>query len=115
MKLLDKKKSLIKKIIQTKRDIEKLDIDKIDGDKINEIITELSECREDSRNCENIIIQIVSAARTILGLIFGVSGILPSETEEVASAIEQAQQINGRGYSCNTTSTTNGSCFLNFE
>lgn len=42
-------------------------------DKINELITELSECREDERNTQNQILEIINIISTILGILFGAS------------------------------------------
>lgn len=42
-------------------------------DKINELITELSECREDERNTQNQILEIINIIGTILGILFGAS------------------------------------------
>lgn len=41
--------------------------------RINEIIAELSECREDERNCQNQILQVISLTGTVLGLLTGIS------------------------------------------
>lgn len=41
--------------------------------RVEEILCELNECREDERNSENLIIQIISTAGTILGIIIGTS------------------------------------------
>ncbi len=49
--------------------------------RINELIAELSECREDERNTQNQILQVISVAGTILGILFGAS-YLDSETEK---------------------------------
>lgn len=38
-----------------------------------ELISELEQCREDERNSENQVIQVIVTAGTILALIFGVS------------------------------------------
>lgn len=45
------------------------------SNRISEIIAELSECREDERNTQNQILQVISAAGTILGIILGASYI----------------------------------------
>lgn len=37
--------------------------------RINEIITELSDCREDERNTQDQILQVISVTGTILGAI----------------------------------------------
>ena len=36
----------------------------------DEIFNEISEAREDERNAQNLIIQIISATATVLGVIF---------------------------------------------
>lgn len=40
---------------------------------INEILAELSECREDERSSQNQILTIISTAATVLGILFGSS------------------------------------------
>lgn len=39
----------------------------------NEILNEISECREDERNSQNQVVQIISTAGTVLGVILGAS------------------------------------------
>lgn len=41
--------------------------------RINELIAELSDCREDERNVQNQILEVLSVAGTILGILFGAS------------------------------------------
>ena len=41
--------------------------------RINELIAELSECREDERNTQNQILQVISVVGTILGILFAAS------------------------------------------
>ena len=41
--------------------------------RINELIAELSECREDDRNVQNQILQVLSVVGTTLGILFGAS------------------------------------------
>ena len=36
-----------------------------------ELLLELSQCREDERNCKNQMVQVISTASTILGVLFG--------------------------------------------
>ncbi len=38
---------------------------------LDEILNEISECREDERSSQNQIVQIISTAGTILGVILG--------------------------------------------
>ena len=35
-----------------------------------ELLLELSQCREDERNCKNQMVQVISTASTILGVLF---------------------------------------------
>lgn len=90
MKKYIRKKNLIKKFFRRDNIMEKTD-----GDKINEIITELSECREDSRSSENLIIQIIATAGTILGLIFSASALLENGNKESTTSeqVYQVQQV----------------------
>lgn len=43
------------------------------GNRIDEIMLELNNCREDERNSQSQIIQVIVAAGTILGILFGAS------------------------------------------
>lgn len=45
----------------------------MDNQIANEILNEISECREDERNSQNQVVQIISTAGTILGVILGAS------------------------------------------
>ena len=55
-------------------------------DTINELTYELSECREDERNSQNQMLQVVSTAGAIIGLCFGLSALFPN--------VEQSQEIS---------------------
>lgn len=44
-----------------------------DEKRFEELLVELSECREDERNSQNMIVQVVSVAGTILGIFLGAS------------------------------------------
>ncbi len=44
---------------------------KDDGARINELISELGECREDERNTQNQILQVISVAGAVLGVLLG--------------------------------------------
>lgn len=46
---------------------------KDDEQRINELIVELSECREDERNTQNQILQVISVAGAVLGVLLGTS------------------------------------------
>lgn len=50
-------------------------MDNVDNaqNRISELIAELSDCREDERNTQNQILQVISVAGTILGILFGAS------------------------------------------
>ena len=52
---------------------DELDPSKRNEKKIDEIISEISECREDERNAQAQIVQVVSTAGTILGVLLGSS------------------------------------------
>lgn len=56
-------------------------------DKINELLTELNECRKDNRHSENEIIQILSVAATILGVIFSASFLVADKQPEDSVSI----------------------------
>lgn len=43
--------------------------------RIEELLTELGQCREDERNTQNQILQILVTAATTLGILFGASFI----------------------------------------
>ena len=45
----------------------------MDNQIANEILNEISECREDERNSQNQVVQIISTAGTVLGVILGAS------------------------------------------
>lgn len=60
--------------------------------RINELINELNNCREDERNSQNQIIQVIVTAGTILGILLGASyfstsDTLAGETVETAASI----------------------------
>jgi hypothetical protein len=38
---------------------------------VNELISELSDCKEDGHNCQNQALQTILIAGTVLGLLFG--------------------------------------------
>ena len=42
---------------------------------INELLYELSECREDERNSKNQLLQVISIAGTIIGVCFSLSAL----------------------------------------
>ena len=44
---------------------------KDDEARINELIVELSECREDERNTQNQILQVISVAGAVIGFLLG--------------------------------------------
>lgn len=50
---------------------------------INEIFNELSECREDERQSQNQIVQVIATAGTMLGVVFGASVFQKDGTESV--------------------------------
>jgi hypothetical protein len=54
---------------------------KDDEARINELIVELSECREDERNTQNQILQVISVAGAVIGFLLGASyfGKAPNE------------------------------------
>ena len=52
------------------------------SNRINELISELSECREDERNTQNQILQVISIVGTILGILFSASYLTPERAEE---------------------------------
>ncbi len=49
----------------------------------DEIFNEISEAREDERNAQNLIIQIISATATVLGVIFAGSLFTDKNPEQV--------------------------------
>lgn len=50
--------------------------------RINELIAELSECREDERNTQNQILQVISVVGTILGILFTASYLNPENRDQ---------------------------------
>jgi len=44
-----------------------------DANRVNELISELAECREDERNSQNQILQVIVTAGTVLGILLGAS------------------------------------------
>lgn len=56
------------------------------ADTISELTYELSECREDERNSQNQMLQVVSTAGAIIGICFGLSALFPN--------VEQSQEIS---------------------
>lgn len=52
--------------------------DKI-SNRINELISELSECREDERNTQNQILQVIYVASAILGILYSASYLNPAK------------------------------------
>ena len=51
--------------------------------KINEVLHELSECREDERGSQNQVIQVITAAGTIIGVCFTVSAFLSDDKSSI--------------------------------
>lgn len=48
------------------------------ADTINELVYELSECREDERNSKDQMLQVISTAGAIIGVCFGLSALFPN-------------------------------------
>lgn len=48
-------------------------MDKKDETRIQELLMELAECREDERNSQNLIVQVIVTAITVLGVLLGTS------------------------------------------
>lgn len=86
MKLCSVYKNITKMLMHRKlketRSVREMDI----TDTINELTYELSECREDERNSQNQMLQVVSTAGAIIGLCFGLSALFPN--------VEQSQEIS---------------------
>ena len=64
--------------------------------RIEELLTELGQCREDERNTQNQLLQILVTAATILGILFGASfidvdKILGEESAEIFLGKESAE------------------------
>lgn len=55
--------------------------------RINELINELNNCREDERNSQNQIIQVVVTAGTILGILLGASYFSDTGTGETVGTV----------------------------
>lgn len=64
--------------------------------RISELITELSECREDERNAQNQILQVISVAGTILGILFGASYL--NDEKEKPFIVFQNLSMSETGY-----------------
>lgn len=56
---------------------------------INELIYELSECREDERNSKDQMLQVISTAGAIIGICFGLSALFPNseQSPEISEAV----------------------------
>lgn len=52
--------------------------------RINELIAELSECRQDERNTQDRIIQVISVAGTVLGILLGASSFAKGRSDSLA-------------------------------
>lgn len=59
--------------------------------RVNELISELSDCREDERNTQNQILEVISVTGTILGIIFSASYL---NTADKNSILISFQNIN---------------------
>ena len=59
--------------------------------KINELITELNDCREDERNTQNQILEVISVSGTILGILFGASFLSTSNKDINLALVEELQ------------------------
>lgn len=70
---------------------------KDDALRINELIAELSECRQDERNTQNQILQVISVAGAVLGILLGASyfdkGRSGGQTEPLANNFFTYQRI----------------------
>lgn len=49
---------------------------KDDENRINELIAELNECRVDERNTQNQILQVISVAGAVMGVLLGTSSYI---------------------------------------
>lgn len=54
--------------------------------RVNELISELSDCREDERNTQNQILEVISVTGTILGIIFSASYLNTAEKNNIIIA-----------------------------
>lgn len=54
--------------------------------RVNELISELSDCREDERNTQNQILEVISVTGTILGIIFSASYLNTTEKNNIIIA-----------------------------
>lgn len=54
-----------------------------DSKKTEELINELSECREDERSAQNQAIQVIATAGAILSFIFGASSIVKEDADKI--------------------------------
>lgn len=56
---------------------------KDDNIRIEELFVELNQCREDERNAQNQILQVISVAGTVLGILFGASYFSKNQTRNI--------------------------------
>lgn len=59
--------------------------------RISVLVAELSECREDERNAQNQILEVISIAGTILGLLFGTSYLASGEKNQPFEILSEVQ------------------------
>jgi len=64
--------------------------------RISELIAELSDCREDERNTQNQILQVITVAGTILGILFSASYL--NNNKQKPFIIFQNVSINDTSY-----------------
>ena len=65
--------------------------------RIDELIAELSDCRDDERNSQSQILEVISVVSTILGILFGSSYLKP-ESKDKEILIFQNIDINSTSY-----------------
>lgn len=75
--------------------------DRIYQSRIEELLTELSDCKEDERNAQNQILQVISVVGTILSILFGIS-FFDSDNKNMPLVIFQSvNSDNVLGEFCN--------------
>lgn len=79
----------------------KHDFEKNSQNRIEELIAELSDCREDERNSNNQILQVISVVGTILSILFGISYLNAQNKNDPLVIFQSVNTDNVLDHLCN--------------
>ncbi len=74
------------------RQTEKMEDTEVLQCRFNELVEELSACREDERSTQMQILEVISVACAVLGLLFGASFLKPNKMNEAITIIQNVDE-----------------------